>query len=150
VSLVNAAPFESFQARVVAQPRLNAFLLSVFAFAAALLAGVGLFATMATLVRQRTHEFGVRMALGASAGEIASFMMRRGVSIALGEVAVGLLLALATNRLLSSLLYEVAPTDPITLLGAGVLLLAIGLLATFVPARASARIDPAIALRAEV
>ena len=150
VSLVNAAPFESFQARVVAQPRLNAFLLSVFAFAAALLAGVGLFATMATLVRQRTHEFGVRMALGASAGEIASFMMRRGVSIALGGVVVGLLLALATNRLLSSLLYEVAPTDPITLLGAGVLLLAIGLLATFVPARASARIDPAIALRAEV
>ena len=149
VFLVNAAPFASFQDGVVAQPRLHAFLLLIFAFSAALLAAVGLFATMATLVRQRTHEFGVRMALGATTGEVAWFMMRRGCTLAVGGVSVGLAMALMTNRLLSSLLYDVAPTDPITLIGAGVLLLVIGLLATFVPARASARIDPAIALRSE-
>ena len=137
VFLANAAPFASFHDSVVAQPRLHAFLLLIFAVSAALLAGVGLFATMATLVRQRTHEFGVRMALGATTGEVASFMMRRACTLAVGGVSVGLAIALVTNRLLSSLLYGVAPTDPITLLGVGVLLLVIGLAATFVPARAS-------------
>ena len=149
VFLANAAPFASFHDSVVAQPRLHAFLLLIFAVSAALLAGVGLFATMATLVRQRTHEFGVRMALGATTGEVAAFMMRRAGTLAVGGVSVGLAIALVTNRLLSSLLYGVAPTDPITLLGVGMLLLVIGLAATFVPARASTRIDPAIALRSE-
>ena len=149
VFLANAAPFASFEAGPLAQPRLHAFLLLVFALSAALLAGVGLFATMATLVRQRTHEFGVRMALGATAGDVQYLMMRRGLALAAGGVGIGLIVALLTNRLLSSLLFDVTPTDPTTLIGVGVLLLTIGLVATFVPARTSAQIDPALALRCE-
>jgi ABC-type antimicrobial peptide transport system permease subunit len=128
---------------------LNAFLLLIFALSAALLAGVGLFATMATLVRQRTHEFGVRMALGATARDVQSLMMRRGLTLAAAGVGIGLTIALLTNRLLSSLLFEVTPTDPATLIGAGSCLLIIGLIATLVPARTGARTEPALALRSE-
>jgi len=149
VFLANAAPFASFEASRLAQPRLNAFLLLVFGFSAALLAGVGLFATMATLVHQRAHEFGVRMALGATAGDVQSLMMRRGLTLAAGGVGIGLAIALLTNRLLSSLLFEVTPMDPATLIGAGSLLLIIGLIATFVPAHATAQTDPALALRSD-
>lgn len=149
VFLANAAPFASFEAGPLAQPRLNALLLVVFALSAALLAGVGLFATMATLVRQRTHEFGVRMALGATAGDVQSLMMRRGLTLAAGGVGIGLMIALLTNRLLSSLLFDITPTDPSTLIGVGALLLIIGVVATFIPARTSAHVDPALALRSE-
>jgi predicted permease len=149
VFLANAAPFASFEAAPLAQPRLNAFLLLIFALSAALLAGVGLFATMATLVRQRTHEFGVRMALGATARDVQSLMMRRGLTLAAAGVGIGLTIALPTNRLLSSLLFEVTPTDPATLIGAGSFLLIIGLIATLVPARTGARTEPALALRSE-
>jgi ABC-type antimicrobial peptide transport system permease subunit len=149
VFLANAAPFASFEAAPLAQPRLNAFLLLIFALSAALLAGVGLFATMATLVRQRTHEFGVRMALGATARDVQSLMMRRGLTLAAAGVGIGLTIALLTNRLLSSLLFEVTPTDPATLIGAGSFLLIIGLIATLVPARTGARTEPALALRSE-
>lgn len=149
VFLANAAPFASFEAGPLAQPRLNAFLLLVFGLSAAVLAGIGVFAAMATLARQRTNEFGVRMAHGATPRDVQSLMMRRGSTIAASGVAVGLMFALLTNRLLSSLLFEVSPTDPTTLLGAGSLLLIIGLVATFVPARMSARIDPVLALRSE-
>jgi putative ABC transport system permease protein len=104
---------------------------------------------MATLVRQRTHEFGVRMALGATARDVQSLMMRRGLTLAAAGVGIGLTIALPTNRLLSSLLFEVTPTDPATLIGAGSFLLIIGLIATLVPARTGARTEPALALRSE-
>jgi predicted permease len=149
VSLVNAAPFATFEAGVVAQPRLHAFLLFVFACSAAFLAGIGLFATMATLVRQRAHELGVRMALGATRADVASMVMVRGFTLALGGVGAGLVMASMTNRLLSSLLYDVAATDAATLVGAGGLLVVIGLVATVIPARASARIDPVVAMRTD-
>ena len=149
VALVSAAPFPVFLDAPLAQPRLNALLLGVFAGAAVILAAVGLFAVMMTMVRQRTRELGVRMALGATARDLREMVMRRGLAIAATGAVVGLLGALLANRLLASMLYEVAPTDATTLLGVTVLLLGIAALASFVPARSGARIDPMEALRAE-
>lgn len=149
VVLANAAPFDDFLQGPLAQPRLNALLLAVFAGAAALLAGIGLFGVMATMVRQRWHEFGVRMALGASGADIARLVLRRGMTLAAVGTALGLLGTQAANHLLRSLLFGVSPTDATTIGIVAVLLLVVAALASLLPARASARVEPAIALRAE-
>ena len=101
VALASAAPFDAFLAGPLAQPRLNALLLLIFAGASVTLAGVGLFGIMATMVRQRTRELGIRMALGATAPDLRGMVMRRGLTLALAGAATGVLGALATNRLLS-------------------------------------------------
>ncbi|HEV8263564.1 MAG TPA: ADOP family duplicated permease [Gemmatimonadales bacterium] len=147
VALVDAAPFAAFLAGPLAQPRLNALLLTVFAGAAALLAAIGLFGAMATMVRQRTRELGVRLALGASPGDLRRLVMRRGLTIAGVGSVVGLLGALLTNRLLAAMLYEVTPTDLATLAAVTGLLVGVAALATLIPARATTRIDPVSALR---
>jgi predicted permease len=149
VTLASAAPFDAFLAKPLAQPRLNALLLGVFAIAAVTLAAVGLFGVLATMVRQRTREFGVRLALGATATDVSYMVLRRGMVVAATGTALGLLGALAANRLLSALLFEVRPTDALTLAGIVVVLLAVAALASLIPARASTRIEPAVALRSE-
>jgi predicted permease len=149
VALANAAPFETYLARPLAQPRLNALLLAVFAAAAVTLAAIGLFGVMATMVRQRTRELGVRMALGATARDLRRMVMRRGLTIAAAGAVVGLLAALLANRLLASMLYEVSPTDGATLAAVTIALLVVAALASLIPARSSTRIDAVIALRAE-
>jgi putative ABC transport system permease protein len=149
VAVASAAPFEAFLEGPLAQPRLNALLLAIFAGAAVALAGVGLFGVMATTVRQRTRELGIRMALGATAPDLRRMVMRRGLALAAAGLAAGVLGALATNRLLVAMLYAVSPTDAFTLAAVALLLLGISALATLVPARSSTRIDPVIALRAE-
>jgi putative ABC transport system permease protein len=149
VSLASAAPFETYMHAPLAQPKLNAFLMVVFAMAATVLAAVGLFGAMATLVRQRTHEMGIRMALGATTQDVQFIVVGRGLTIASTGVVAGMTAAFVVNRLLSSLLYDVSPTDPTTLAGVGALLIAVALAAAFVPAMSSGRIDPAVALRAE-
>ena len=149
VALASAAPFETYLERPLAQPRLNALLLGVFAGAAVALAAVGLFGIMATMVRQRTRELGVRMALGATAYDLRAMVMGRGLAIAAAGSALGLLGALMANRLLRAMLYEVSPTDAATLAVTTVLLLVIAAVATLIPARSSTRIDAVVALRAE-
>jgi predicted permease len=149
VALASAAPFETFLDRSLAQPRLNALLLGVFAGAAVLLAAVGLFGVMATMVRQRTRELGVRMALGATARDLRRMVMRRGLAIATAGLVVGLLCALLSNRLLLAMLYEVSPTDGVTLAVVAGVLLGVTTLAGVIPARSSTRIDPVSALRAD-
>jgi putative ABC transport system permease protein len=149
VALASAAPFETYMKRPLAQPRLNAFLLAVFAAAAVGLAAIGLFGVMATMVRQRTRELGIRMALGATSWNIQSMVASRGLAIAALGVVTGISSALVVNRLLSSLLYDVSPDDAITLAGVGLFLIVIATVAASIPARSSARIDPAIALRTE-
>jgi putative ABC transport system permease protein len=149
VLVSNAAPFETFLTQPLAQPRLNALLLGVFAGAAVALAAIGLFGVMMTMVRQRTRELGVRMALGATAADLRSLVMRRGLLIAASGAAAGLIGALATNRLLSAMLYEVSPTDALTLTLVAGLLLCVAAVATLIPARSSTRIDPVVALRAD-
>ena len=149
VALASAAPFDTFLERPLAQPRLNALLLAVFAGAAVLLAGVGLFGVMATMVRQRTRELGLRMALGATAHDLRRMVLRRGLTIAAVGIVVGLVGALLANRLLVALLYEVSPTDGVTLALVAVLLQVVAAIASAIPARASTGIDPVRALQAD-
>ena len=149
VALTSAASFETYLDGPLAQPRLNALLLAVFAGAAVVLAAVGLFGAMATMVRQRTRELGVRMALGANAGDLRRMVMGRGLTIAVIGSALGLIGALVANRLLLGLLYDVTPTDPATLTVVTGFLVVVAAVASFIPARATTRIDPVVALRAE-
>jgi ABC-type antimicrobial peptide transport system permease subunit len=150
VVLASVEPFDTFLGRPLAQPRLNALLLAVFAGSAALLAVVGLFGVMATMVRQRTRELGVRLALGATAHDLQRMVVQHGLYIAAIGSTLGLVGALLVNRLLGSLLYEVSPTDGATLGVVTALLLVSALVASFVPARACTRIEPLGALRQDV
>jgi predicted permease len=149
VALASAAPFQTLLERPLAQPRLNALLLAAFALASVALAAVGLFAVMATMVRQRTRELGVRMALGATAADVARLVLRRGMALAAAGTLLGLLGALAANRLLAAMLYEVEPTDAATLAAVAALLLTVAAAASLVPARSGARIEPMAALRSD-
>ena len=149
VTLAAAAPFETYLEGPLAQPRLNALLLVMFALAAVVLAAVGLYGVMASAVRERTREIGVRAVLGATPARLRRAVLGRALTVAGAGAVIGLGGALATSRLLGSLLFEVSPTDPVALLGASALLLAVAVVAAFVPARRATKIDPAQALRAE-
>ncbi len=149
VALVSAAPFERYLEGPLAQPRLNTLLLAMFAGTAVALAAVGLFGVMATMVRQRTRELGVRMALGATSGDLRRILIRRGLGIATAGVGAGLVGALLANRLLSAMLSEVSPPVGLTLAVVAGLLLSVTTLASAIPARSITRIDPVIALRTE-
>ena len=144
VALVSAASFGTFLEGPLAQPRMNAFLLAVFAAAALTLASVGLFGVMATMIRQRTKELGIRLALGASPRDLERMVMRRGLTIGTAGLVVGLLGAFLANRLIAALLYEVSPTDGVTLLVVAALLVGIAGLASAIAARQSTRIDPVL------
>lgn len=149
VALASAAPFEAFLERPLAQPRLNALLLAIFAGAAVALAAVGLFGVMATMVRQRTHELAIRMTLGTTRSEVVRLVMRRGLLIAGIGAVLGLLAAFATNHLLAAMLYGISPTDAVTLVLVTGSLLGVAALATAIPARRAAGVDPMVALRYE-
>jgi len=133
----------------VAGPRFYALVVAAFAIAAALLAGVGLFGLIAYLVSQRTHEMGIRVALGARRSQLVAMVVAGGLRVTAIGVVVGLLASLAATRLLASLLYDLSPTDPRVLGGVAVLMLAIAAAACYVPARRVLRVDPLEALRAE-
>ena len=104
---------------------------------------------MAAFVSQRTHEIGVRVALGAETGDVRRLVLGRGMLLALVGVAIGVLGALGAGRALVSLLYDVSPTDPATLIGGTSLLLVVAALACVIPARRATRVDPMVALRYE-
>jgi len=133
----------------LAQPRLGALLTSTFGIVALLLAAIGLFGVMASLVREQTREFGIRMALGASAGRVRMTVLRRAALVAGSGAMVGLVVALATSRLLTALLFEVSPTDPVALGAACLVLLAVAAAAAYLPARRATSIDPVQALRSD-
>jgi predicted permease len=149
LSLVRAAPFDAYLSGPLAQPRLDATLLFVFAAAAVLLSAIGLFGVLATSVRQRTREIGVRLALGASPGGVAALILRRALVIGSVGVASGLAIVLLTNHWVASLLFGVSSTDAATLAVVAVFVLGVAGLASLVPARLSASVDPVVALRAE-
>ena len=138
-----------FQASAVAQPRVYAVLLALFAGAAVLLAAVGIYGVLAESVRQRTREIGVRVALGAARAEVVGMVLRRGGLLAVVGVGLGLVMAGSLSRLLGNLLFGVEPLDPATYAAVSAALLAVALAACIVPAWRAARVDPVTALRSE-
>lgn len=133
----------------LAQPRMSTMLMSAFGGAALLLAAIGLYGLMASIVRERTREIGIRMALGAAPERVRRDVLVHALGISGAGAAVGLVLALASSRLLTSLLFQVSPTDPLALAGACAILLMVVLVAAYLPARWATKVDPAAALHAD-
>jgi predicted permease len=131
------------------QDRLIARLVSFFGAVALILACIGLYGVMAHGVARRTNEIGIRMALGAKGGNIAWMVLRETMVLVVAGLALGVPAALLSARLISTQLFGMSPTDPLTLIGAGVVLTVVALLAGYIPARRASRVDPLTALRYE-
>lgn len=129
--------------------RFNLLLVGLFAATALLLAVAGMYGVMAYSVTRRTSEIGVRMALGASQASVLRMVLRQGLLTAAGGVLAGIVISLAVTRSLSSLLFGLRPTDPLTFAGTALLLVIVAILASYVPARRAAKVDPMMALRYE-
>jgi predicted permease len=149
LSLYNIATMDQLISNSVAQPRLNLSLLVGFAALALALAAVGVYGVMAFAVTERTHEFGIRVALGASPADILKQVILEGGRLAALGLALGLIAALALTRLMASLLFGVKPSDPLTLGLAAALLAFVALAACYIPARRATRVDPIVVLRYE-
>jgi putative ABC transport system permease protein len=147
--IYNVSTITEMISTAVAPRRLNLVLLGGFAMVALTLAAVGIYGVMANLVTQRTGEIGLRMALGARPRDVLRLVIMRGLSLAALGVGVGLGASLALARLMTTLLYGVSASDPITFAAITVLLLSVALLACFVPARRASKVDPMVALRYE-
>ena len=133
----------------MAQPRFRTVILVVFSFLALVMASIGIYGVMNYMVIQRTHEFGIRMSLGATQGDVLRLVLgRAAVLIGLG-LGLGLLGAVLLVRLIAKLLYGVTPLDPFTFATVSILLSAVALIASYIPARRATRFDPMVALRCE-
>jgi putative ABC transport system permease protein len=133
----------------VAQPRFRTLLLGLFSATALILAAVGIFGVISYSVGRRTHELGIRMALGAQPGSVLGMILRETLALTLIGIAVGIPCAVVMAHLIRHLLFNVTPYDPVTLALVSLLLVAIGALASYIPARRATRVDPLVALRCE-
>ncbi len=149
IPLFNAGSLKEELAWPLLPSRIAAAILGAFGAVAILLAGIGLFAVVASSVARRSHEIGIRMALGARAGQVLGFLLRRTMLLCLSGVFAGTAITLGTARLLSAIVYGISPRDPLTYALALLLMTALAVLACWHPARRAIRIDPARTLRAE-
>jgi len=131
------------------QRRFSMFLLGIFAAVALVLAVIGIYGVMSYSVTQRTHEIGIRMALGAGRRNVLAMIVGRGLVLTLAGLALGLAGAFGVTRLMSGLLFGIGPTDTLTFAGVSGLMLATALLANYIPALRATRVDPMVALRYE-
>jgi predicted permease len=127
--------------------RFSMEIVALFALTALLLAGVGIYGVISYLVSERTHEIGIRIALGAESRSILQMVLRQGLGLAIAGAGAGLVCALIVSRLMAGLLFGVRPADPVTFAGVALLLIGVALLACYIPARRAVRVDPLIALR---
>jgi len=133
----------------LSERRFSMEMVGLFAMTALLLAGLGIYGVISYIVSERTHEIGIRLALGAQSRNILRMVLREGLGLAIAGTAVGLVCALIVSRLMAGLLYGVRPTDPLTFAGVAILLVGVSLLACYIPARRAMRVDPIVALRYE-
>jgi putative ABC transport system permease protein len=147
--LVNVRTMEDSMATSVAQPRFRTWLLGLFAVLALLLSTIGIYGVMSYSVTQRVHEMGIRIALGAQPRQVFQLVTGQGLRLALLGVGIGCLASLALTRVLRSFLYDVSALDPITYFSVAAVLVSVGLLASYLPARRATKVDPLIALRYE-
>jgi predicted permease len=134
-------------AATVADPLFHARLIGVFSAFALLLAGIGIYGVIAYSVAERTHEIGIRVALGAVRGDVMRMVLRRVLLLVIPGVVIGVVGALVTTRVLSTLLFQIKPNDPVTFAGVAALLILVAIVAGVVPARRASRVDPLVALR---
>jgi putative ABC transport system permease protein len=144
-----AATLTQVVSESLSQRRFSMEMVLLFALAALLLAGLGIYGTISYLVTERTHEIGIRLALGAKKGKILQMILRQGLELAIAGAALGLAGALMVSHLMAGLLYGVSPTDPLTFVGVTLVLTAVALAACYIPAKRAMRVDPLVALRYE-
>jgi putative ABC transport system permease protein len=132
-----------------ASERFSTYLLAIFAMLAVLLSAIGIYGVMSYAMTQRTHEIGVRMALGAQSRDVLKLVLKQGMLLALAGVALGLIASYWLTRLMTKMLFEVSPTDPPTFILISLLLSFVALLACWIPARRATKVDPLVALRNE-
>jgi predicted permease len=149
VDLWAGQTMDQLLAEPLAQPRLGTVLMSAFGLSALVLAAIGLFGVMSSIVGEQTRELGIRIALGAMPADLRSAVLGRALKLTVAGAAVGLAGTVATSRLFQSLLFEVSPIDPLAFVLAVALLIGVAALAAYVPARRATRIDPVQALRAD-
>jgi putative ABC transport system permease protein len=145
----SVATIDQLVAQSIEQRRFNLLALGSFAVLALILASVGLYGLVSFMTAQRTHEMGIRMAFGASHGDVLRLVIKQGMILAFGGIVIGLAASLALTRLMQSLLYGITATDPVTFVVIAFILGAIPLLACYVPARRATKVDPMVALRYE-
>jgi ABC-type antimicrobial peptide transport system permease subunit len=149
IPISNVRPMTEVVSTALATPRLTGFLLGTFAAIALTLAAVGIYGVLSYLVSRRTHEIGIRLAVGAKRSQVLRMVMRQALTLAGAGIAAGIAAALLLTQLMRSLLYEVQPADPVTFVTVAAALVVVALLAGALPAYRATRVSPLIALRTE-
>jgi putative ABC transport system permease protein len=149
VPLANVRTMQDVIANSVQRRKFSMLLLTIFAAVAMLLAAIGLYGVMSYSVAQRTHEIGIRMALGARRPDVVTLVVKQGMALALMGIAAGTVLSLAMTRLISGMLFGISATDPLTFVAVGAILGTVAFLANYLPARRASKVDPMVALRYE-
>jgi len=147
--ITNVRTLDELLSRALSSAKFSLWLLGLFAVLGLVLAAIGIYGVMVTAVMQRRHEIGLRMALGAQRSDVLWLVIRQGMMPVLIGVGAGLAAAVGLTRLMSTLLFEVSATDPLTLALITVLLTIVALLACYIPARRATKVDPLVALRYE-